>query len=81
MYRQLTINLLGVKLGDFTAVEGKAAIEAIGGIELAVLDCKQKNAFIVVNTDINSPDEIIGAVLETGITFERFYWVNKACLL
>ena len=81
MCRQLTINLLGINLRDYTAVEGKAVIEAIGGIELADLDFEQKNAVIVVNTDIKSPDEIIAAILSAGITFERFYWINKACLM
>ena len=81
MYRQLTINLLGVELGDFTAVKGKSLIEAIDGIELADLDNEQKNAVIVVNTDIKSPDDIIEAILEIGITFERFYWINGVCLM
>lgn len=73
MCRQVKIKLQGLRLGGHTSEEARKIIMRINGIETVEFEPGEKEALIVGNTSLNSPDEILRAILEAKLEFRRYY--------
>ncbi|MFZ5632424.1 MAG: hypothetical protein ACOY40_06205 [Bacillota bacterium] len=78
MCRQVKINLQGLSLGRLTSDEARKLIMEIRGIELVEFEPGEREAVIVGNTSLNSPDEILRAILEAKLKFSRYYLTEQS---
>lgn len=72
MSSQVKLRLTKLITGSYTPEEVRSIISGIPGVELAYLDPDNREALILINSRVSSPDGIMEKILNSGLMFKRY---------